>query len=299
MAPHAGSPLPAIAMMLLALTILPVSDSIGKTLTVTLPILQLTWARFFFHLLVVLPVAALRPEHRRALGPRVALFQVLRGALLVAANFFFLVALKHMPLADSVAVLFVAPLIVTVLAPFALGEHVGIRRYTAAAIGFVGALVIIRPGAGAAGWYALLPLAAGFCYACYLLATRRLAGSAPPIVTLAYTAIAGAAIMSAVVPFVWQWPNAAEFGLMIMIGPIAALGHYLLIRAHERTQASLLAPFSYWQIVSSTAMGYLVFGDFPDRWTWVGFLILAASGIYVSIREQRLALARARAEGLA
>ena len=289
--PVAASTLPAVAMMVLALSVLPVSDSIGKYLTATVPVLQVVWARYFFHLVVVTPVA-LANHGRRALSPRVAARQMIRGVFLVLSSLSFFFGLRFLPLADSVAVLFVAPLIVTALAPFVLGERVGWRRYAAVAVGFVGALVIIRPGGGAAGWHALFPLGAGFCYAGYLLATRKLAGSAPPMVTLAYTAVTGAVLLSALMPFVWRWPSPWELALMASMGPIAASGHYLLIRAHERAPASLLAPFSYWQIVTTAAIGYVLFGDFPDRWTWAGAAILVASGIYVWLRERKLGARR-------
>lgn len=283
-------------MVVAALSIFPLSDGIGKYLIAAgVPVIQLVWARYFFHLAAVAPFA-LAAHGAAALSPRLVGRQAVRGVFLVFSTLFFFAGLRYLPVADSVAVLFVAPLIVTALAPFVLGERVGVRRYSAVAVGFVGALIVIRPGAGAAGWHALFPLAAGVCYAGYLLATRRLAGRAPPAVTLAYTAIAGTIAASAALPFVWHWPGWVDFTMMAAIGPMAAAGHYLIIRAHERAQASLLAPFGYWQIVMATVVGYSGFGDFPDRWTWFGTAILVASGAYVSVREQRLAAAKARAE---
>jgi len=284
-------------MVMAALSIFPVSDGIGKYLIAGgVPVIEVVWARYFFHLAAVAPFAA-AAHGARALLPRQAARQAVRGVFLVFSTLFFFAGLRYLPVADSVAVLFVAPLIVTALAPLVLGERVGLRRYTAAAVGFAGALIVIRPGASAAGWHALFPLGAGICYAGYLLATRRLAGRAPPLVSLVYTAIAGTAAASAALPFVWHWPGWPEFLAMAAIGPMAAVGHYMIIRAHERAQASLLAPFAYWQIVMSTAVGYVGFRDFPDGWTWFGTAILVASGAYVSVREQRLAAARARAEG--
>ena len=294
MPPAAASPLPAIAMMVAALSIFPLSDGIGKYLVgLGVPVIQLVWARYFFHFAAVAPFA-IAAHGPAALSPRLVGRQAVRGVFLVVSTILFFLGIRHMPLADSVAILFVAPLIVTALAPFVLGERVGIRRYTAVAVGFVGALIVIRPGGSVAGWYALYPLGAGICYAFYLLSTRRMAGRAPPLVTLTYTAIAGTIAASAALPFVWQWPGWLEFLAMAAIGPMAAAGHLMIIRAHERTQASLLAPFSYWQIVMSTVVGYFAFGDFPDRWTWIGTAVLVASGVYVSVREQRLAAQRAK-----
>jgi drug/metabolite transporter (DMT)-like permease len=296
MAPAAASPLPAIVMVMAALSIFPVSDGIGKYLIAAgVPVTQLVWARYFFHFAAVAPFA-FAAHGAAALSPRLVGRQAVRGVFLVLSTVFFFSGLRYLPVADSVAVLFVSPLIVTALAPFVLGERVGLRRYTAVAVGFIGALIVIRPGGGAAGWHALYPLGAGICYAFYLLSTRRMAGRAPPMVTLTYTAIAGTLASSAALPFVWHWPGWIEFLAMAAIGPMAAVGHYMIIRAHERAQASLLAPFSYWQIVMSTIVGYLGFGDFPDRWTWFGTAVLVASGAYVSLREQRLATQRVKAE---
>lgn len=278
-------------MMLLALSVLPLSDTIGKYLTATVPVLQIVWARYFFHLAVTAPMAV-AGHGRRVLSPRVAARQLVRGLFLAASTICFFSGLRWLPLADSIAVLFVAPLIVTALAPFVLGERVGWRRYGAVAVGFVGALIIVRPG-GETGWYALFPLASGFFYAFYLLATRRLAGSAPPIVTLAYTAVVGTIVLSAMMPFVWRWPSLMEMALMALMGPIGAIGHYLIIRAHERASASLLAPFQYWQIVTTTILGFIVFRQFPDHWTLLGAVILIASGVYIWLRERQLAARRA------
>ena len=171
-------------MMVGALSIFPISDGIGKYLIAAgLPVLQLVWARYFFHFVAVAPFA-LAAHGPASLSPRFVGKQAVRGVFLVASSVFFFLGIRRLPIADSVAVLFVAPLIVTALAPFVLGERVGVRRYSAVAVGFLGALIIIRPGLGATGWYALYPLGEGVCYAAYILATRRLAGSAPPMVSL-------------------------------------------------------------------------------------------------------------------
>ncbi|MBL8704371.1 MAG: DMT family transporter [Rhodospirillales bacterium] len=292
--PTASSPVPAILMMLLGVSILPISDAAAKFLAASLPLLQVAWARYFFHLVATLPFILAR-HGLRALWPPSPWLQLLRGALLLCSTTCFYAGLRYLPLADCVAVLFVAPLFVTVVAPFVLGEKVGIRRYLAAAVGFAGALVIIRPGGETTGWAALFPLVSGFCYGSYILATRKLAGSAPAAVTLAYTALIGAGALSLALPVVWQAPTIEQIFIMLVLGPWAAIGHYLLISAHERAPASLLAPFQYWQIVVSVGLGFLLFGDFPDRWTAIGATIVILSGIYVTLREQKLARERQRA----
>jgi len=191
-----------------------------------------------------------------------------------------------MPLADALALIFVSPLLVTALSPWVLGESVGPRRKLAVLVGFLGALLIIRPGVGAIQWPALLALGAGVVFGLYLLTTRRLAGSAPPLVTLTYSAAAGALIMSFVAPVVWVVPSLTDLAGMVMLGAIAAGGHFLLIKSFDFAPASLLAPFTYSEIIMTTLLGFVFFGDFPDSWTWAGIAVIIGSGVYISLRER-------------
>lgn len=218
--------------------------------------------------------------------------QLLRGVLLVCSTFTFFLAVKFMPLADALALAFISPLVVTALSPFLLGEKVGVRRFSAVGVGFLGALIIIRPGTGMMHWAAFLALGAGCTYALYVVMTRKLAGSAPPIVTLVYGALFGALVTSSALPMAWKAPTPAEWAWMAAIGGCAACSHYLIIRAYEGAPASLLQPFTYVEIVMATILGFTWFGDFPDRWTWIGIAILVASGSYISIRERQLAIRR-------
>ncbi len=275
-----------ILMLLGAMAILPLMDAIAKHLSATFPLLEITWARFFFHFLVLLPILLAR--HRPAqLWPQRPALQILRGGLLMASTFCFFGGVSYMPLADTLAIFFISPLIVTLLAPALLGEQVGIRRKTAVAVGFIGALVIIRPGLTVFQPAALFGIGSGFIYALYSITTRKLAGTAPPLVTAAYTALFGAIGTSAVVPFVWRMPAPGELALMVLMGMIAAVGHFLIVLAYRRAEASLLSPLTYSEMIAMVAVGYAVFGDFPDFWTLVGIVILIGSGAYISIREHR------------
>lgn len=286
-----ASPLPAILTLMVAMSVVPVMDAIAKHLSATLPVNQITWARYVFHLALAVPMMLMLHPARELRPARLGL-QLLRGLMLVISTYTFFLGVAYLPLADALALAFIAPLAVTALSPLLLGEHVGARRFTAVAVGFLGALVIIRPGSGLMHWAAAYPLAAGISYALYVVLTRKLAGTAPPLVTLVYGAIIGALVTSASLPFAWKAPGAAEWFWMAAIGLCAALGHYLIIRAYEHAPASLLSPFSYIEIVSASALGYFCFGDFPDSWTWVGIAILIASGVYISLRERKLALKR-------
>lgn len=266
--------------------VMPANDATVKYLVASLPAVQLTWARFFGNLVLLAPFVLARhgPAALRVSDPRL---QLLRGLVIVAANLTFIAAVGTVPLADAIALIFVAPLVVTALSHLLLGEPVGPWRWAAVLIGFAGALVIIRPGMNEFGWTALLPLAAALCYALYLLITRRLVGTAPALVTQTITAAVGAAIASLLVPFVWQAPTAGETALMVFIGTASCVGHLLITVAHDHAEASTLAPLTYLSIVGATLFGWLIFGDLPDALTLAGAAIVIGSGLFIGLHARR------------
>ena len=281
-------PLVGFLLMLTSTALLPVMDGMAKHLSQTYPLMQVVWARYFFHLLTMLPLLLWR-YGPRALWPRRPAVQLMRGLLLLVATMLFFAAISRMPLANAMSLLYVSPLLVTALAPFVLREFVGWPRRLAVVAGFIGVWVVLRPGTAGFELTGLLALAAGTVHALYLLITRRLAGSAAPLVTLAYTALVGAVIMSFVAAFFWQAPTPADFGLMVLMGLLAAVGHLLVILAFDVAPASLLAPVGYFEIVTATIVGLVVFGDFPDVWTWAGVAVIVGSGVFISVRERRSA----------
>jgi len=281
-----GAVLTGILLIVLAMTIVPIMDGLAKLLSARYPVLEIVWARYFFHLLYLLPIVVIR-YGSAALLPRHPSLQVLRGGLLLVSTFLFFAALSHMPIADALALVFISPLIVTALSTVLLGEKVGPRRWVAVLVGFIGALIIIRPGFTTVDTGTMMALGAGVIYAFYMLATRKLSGTAPPLVTLTYTALLGAVVMSIIVPFGWITPNPFDLFMMAAMGGCAAAGHFLLIKAFEYAPASVLAPFGYTEIIMATAIGYVLFGDFPDYWTWIGIAVISSSGIYISLRERR------------
>jgi drug/metabolite transporter (DMT)-like permease len=280
------NPLAGVLLLVIAMSVVPIMDGFAKYLSAFYPVPQIVWARYFFHLLILLPLV-LWWHGWRGLVPRRPRLQLLRSSFLLCSTVLFFGAIALIPLADAIALVFISPLIVTACSPLVLGEHVGLRRWSAVIIGFLGACVIFRPGLGVFQWGSLLAIAAGATYAFYILSTRKLSGSAPPLVTLLHTALLGAAIMSLVVPFIWVTPTRLDLALMVGMGLIAAFGHFLIIMAFERAGASVLAPYSYSEIVTATLVGYVAFGDFPDVWTWVGVAIIIVSGIYIALRERR------------
>jgi len=273
-------------MLLAGLQLLPVVDGLARYLSTEYSVLLLAWGRYTSHLVAVLPVAVWR-HGRDALWPPSPWLQLLRGTLLVLATLCFFGAVARMPVADSIAVVFVYPFIVTAASALLLGEAVGRRRWSAVATGFLGVLVIARPGGGFDPAGTVLALGAGTSFACYTLITRHLAGRAPPLVGLTFTAVVGAVVMNLALPWTWQ-PVSAEAGaLMALMGLLTATGHGLVMRAYETAPASLLAPLGYSEIVGAVLVGVALFGEFPDPMTWLGIAIIAASGVYISLRETR------------
>ncbi len=286
-------PVLAIGLMLIATLIFPFMDGTAKYLAQTYSVTQVTWARYFFHLAVLLPLV-LWQYPARALLPKPLWPQILRGIFLLGGTLTFFAGLDFLPLVDMLALGFIAPLIITLASPFFLGERISTRRITAAGIGFIGALVVLRPGTDLFQWAALFGLGTGIMIAAYDILNRKIARSVPSAIAIMYTSVVGVVVISMVVPFDWQTPAIRDWGLMAFMGASGAFCHWLLILAYERCEASLLAPFAYAELVTATFVGYVYFGDFPDTFTWIGIAILVASGLYISYRERHLGLRRAR-----
>jgi drug/metabolite transporter (DMT)-like permease len=213
--------------------------------------------------------------------------QLGRGLLLPIATLSFIAALKVMPLAEASALGFVAPLFVTLLSVPILKERVGPRRWAAVVVGFLGALVIVRPGGGLLQWAALLPLVTAASYSIYQILTRLVSRDEHPVTSLFHAIALGAAITSAALPWVWQAPPSVFAALLLgLTGVFGGIGHLALIKAFDMAPASLLAPFGYSQVVWTMALGYLVFGDFPDPISLLGIAIVVGSGIYIWWREK-------------
>lgn len=295
--PAPNATLTGILLLVAGFQIVPIMDAIAKWLSADYPVLQISWARFFFHLLLMAPLVFWRYGLGVFRLPHQGL-QLLRGGFLLGATIAFFTALSELPMADTLALVFISPMVVTLLSPWLLKERFGWRRLLAVVAGFVGVLVIVRPGFAEIGWGTVAGLSCGLSFSLYVIATRKLAGTAPPLVTLGYTAILGCVVLSAVMLFggesVWVTPDAEGLGLMAAIGVCAAAGHFLVIKAYEYAEASLLAPFGYSEMVATATLGYIVFGDFPDGWTWLGIAIIVGSGVYIALRERALGRRKAK-----
>lgn len=275
-----------IGLTILAIGLFTVMDTIGKGLTASYPVPQVVWARYFFQfgwmLLLIPRVGVIGLARTRRLGMNVA-----RGLLLAVSTLFMFTAISLVPLADAYTITFTAPLLVTVFSIPLLGERVGWRRWSAVLVGFVGVLIVIRPGVGMPHWALALPLVTALGFAIYQILTRKVAGVAgeTSVAMLFYLAWIGAAVMTALVPFFWRTIAPLDWLPMAAMGALGGLGHLILIRALTIAPASLLAPFVYTQIAWALVLGYLVFGDVPDRWMLTGCAVIVASGLYVFYRE--------------
>jgi len=275
----------AISYNLLAWAILPFMDTIAKYLSAELSFFQITWARYFFTVFFTLPFMFFffRKNLTWSTQPKL---QIFRGLTLFCANVLFFYSISVISMAKALTLAFVAPLITTALSPFFLGEKVGFRRWPAVIIGFVGSLIVIRPGFIEFNFASIAALGTGFFYGIYLVITRKLHSSDSPLLTLLLTGVVGAIIGSFIVPVVWINPTFNQWSLLALMGIFACLGHLFLILSLKYADASKLAPFGYFEIVTNVILGYYFFSDFPHYWTWFGLAIIICSGIYISFRER-------------
>ena len=281
----------AISYNLLAWAILPFMDTIAKYLSSDLSFFQITWARYFFTVLFTLLFMFFffRKNLTWTTQPKL---QIFRGLTLLFANVLFFYSISVISMAKALTLAFVAPLITTALSPFFLGEKVGFKRWSAVIVGFIGSLIVIRPGFIEFNLASVAALGTGFFYGIYLIITRKLHRSDSPLLTLLLTGVVGAVVASFIVPAVWINPTFNQWSLLALMGIFACLGHLFLILSLKYADASKLAPFGYFEIVTNLILGYYFFGDFPHYWTWIGLSIIICSGVYISFREKIVMLVK-------
>ncbi|MBJ6125189.1 DMT family transporter [Microvirga splendida] len=280
----ASSPLRGILFLIASTVVFSVADVITKQLASTLPPPEVAWMRYVTFALVIIPVVLLKggPGLLRSRRPKL---QVLRGCGMVGSSLLFIASLPSLPVADATAIFFVSPILIMALSVFFLGETVGWRRWSAAAFGFIGVMIVVRPGTGAFQFAALLPMMAASSWAVGAVVTRKIVGD-HAFTTLAYSALVGTVVLSALMPFNWVTPDATEIGLGLSMGVLFAIGHWFIVLAYRHGNASMIAPFSYVQLIWAGSLGYLVFGTVPDAWTITGAGIIALSGLYAAYRER-------------
>jgi drug/metabolite transporter (DMT)-like permease len=280
--------LKGIALMLSAMALMPFMDLGAKMLGEQgVPVTQVVWGRMFFSAVLILPFAL------KMMGPGICIPQplplhALRAVLLITATLSFFSALNYLPIADTLAIFFVQPLLITLLSPWLLHERVSTERWAAVLVGFIGTLIIVRPGFQAINAGVVLALIAGLSLALYFVVTRKMARTTNAIATTLQTNLVGTAMMTIIAYSSWQSLTVPQWSWMALIGTTAAIGHYLIVKAYENADASLLAPLAYVEMINAVNLGWLFFGDFPDRWTFAGVAVLAGCAIYVSWRERQL-----------
>ena len=277
-----------IALMSGAVACFACLDAMAKYLGGHMDPLQVVAMRyvsaFFLALLFSNPFT--RPGLLKTTRP---MLQIVRGLLMLLTTIFNFLAFRYLQLDEALAIMFSTPFLVAIMVGPLLGEWVGWRRWTAIGVGFIGVLVVIRPGLGGIQWAALLSVAAAIFYAGYAIATRMVMRHDHGETTLLYANVVGVAVMMPVLPFVWTAPPSLfELGLLLAVGAFGSVGHYLLIMAHDRAPASVLSPFMYTQLLWATTLGYLVFSNVPNHWTLAGAAIVVASGLYLLYREQKV-----------
>jgi drug/metabolite transporter (DMT)-like permease len=276
----------AIGLMCGALFCFACLDATAKWLSDHVDPLQVVWARYLGSVLVVSVFVNqyTTPGVSRTMRPWL---QGIRSLLLLGSTMLNFTALKYLQLAETVSIQFATPFLVALLAGPMLGEWVGPRRMIAICIGFLGVLIVTRPGFGGLHPAAFLSMASAVCYALYGITTRMLAASDSSRTTMFYSGLAGVALMTPILPFVWSTPQSLMVWLFLgSVGFYGAFGHWLLILAHARAPAPILAPFIYGQLLWMLLLGYIVFGDLPDRWTMIGAGVVISSGLYLLYREQ-------------
>ncbi|RMD95691.1 MAG: DMT family transporter [Alphaproteobacteria bacterium] len=279
--------------MALAMFLFAAVDTQGKFLTQSLHPIQIVWTRQLGLLAGALMLLALRGRALLVTGQPVA--QVVRGALAATSATLFITAVAFVPLADAVAISFVAPFIVTLMGAIFLREPVGLRRWAAVIVGFLGTLIVIRPGLGVLHPAAFLVIGAAALFSLRQILSRSLAATDRTETTVAYTAFVGSALLTLPLPFVWRTPEwGLEVALLIGMALIAGVAELMVIKALEIGQAVVVAPVHYSIMIWSTFYGWLVFHQLPDFWTWVGAAIIVATGLYTLNRE-RLAARRPQA----
>lgn len=275
----------ALTYLIVATSLFPLQNVIAKRLIETYPVEEIIWGRFFFYFIAIAPIVLHRFGSKVFIPDKLPT-NILRSALLTFSGFFLYFSLQTVPVADSIAVLYVYPLLITALSPLVLGERVARLQWFAVGLGFTGVCVLVRPGADAISPGALFALASGASIALAMVLTRKLSASNDPLATLFFSGMFGALATSVILPFVWVAPNWEHWILMAAMGLTAAIGHYLLILAYGKAPASKLAPFAYWEVIATTALGYALLGSRPDSITWIGASIICIGGVINACKKR-------------
>lgn len=283
-------PVKGILLILAAMVFFSMSDSCSKLLGQMIPPIEVVWLRYSGFTLLMLPALLRRPALFRSSAP---VLQIGRGLGLLGSALFFTAGLQFLAMADATAMSFVSPLFITALSIPVLGEKVGLRRWSAIVVGLLGVLIVVRPGTSAFNPASMFPLLSSVSWACGIVLTRKMSGSADHMVTtLGYAAITGWVVVSLMLPFVWVVPSWEAVAIGGFMACVSTAAQWLVVLGYRRANASVLAPFSYTQLVWSSLAGFLLFSMVPDLMTLAGAAVIIASGLYTAHRERIVARQR-------
>jgi drug/metabolite transporter (DMT)-like permease len=251
----------------------------GKLLLTRYSLVQVVWGRYIVHLILALIIMA--PILTRIIRSGNLKLQLLRSAFMLGSTTFYFAGVQFLPLTEANAINFLTPVLVVILAQPILGERVGLQRWIGVATGFIGAMIIIRPGSGVMDVAAGIIVLSALCNACYQLSTRKIGAIDDPLTTVLYTALVGSIAASFAVPFDWRPIDLEGWLLMIAIGAFALIGHFALIKAYRLASAPTIAPFGYSILLWSAVFGFVLFNQLPDLWTLLGAAIIVAGGFTI------------------
>lgn len=277
-----------ILFICLSGALFPIMNGLVKLLSGGYETPQIVWARTLGHLIFVLALFAPTRGVVGILRTSRLPWQIGRGSLLLLSTLCFFSAVQFVPLAKAASISFTAPLIVTILAVPLLGEQIGLRRVLAILMGLAGVLIVIRPGSEVFQWASLLILGSSASYALYQILTRQVAGHDTPETSVVYSALVGTVMTTLAVPFFWTTPaSLQDIAILSSLGIFGGLGHYCVARAMTYGPANVLSPFQYFQLIGSVIVGFLMFSEIPDVFTWLGAGVIIASGLFIGWLESR------------
>jgi drug/metabolite transporter (DMT)-like permease len=280
-APPVYRPWLGISFMCVACALFPIQNAFVKQLTGIYPFQEVVWFRLSVHL-VLMCVVFLPRRGLALLRSRVPVQQLVCSAGLLGSTLFFFSSAKYVGVTEAIAISFIAPLAVTFLAWPLLGERITFLRLASVVIGFVGVMIVIRPGSSVFQWASLMMLGSAICYALYQIVVRRVATVDSPATTAFYCALGCTIATSFLVPFHWKTPdNWRDVMMMMSLGISGGFGHYCVARAFSYAPANLIAPLNYTQMIGSVVVGYLMFAEIPDFYTWAGSTVIIAAGLLV------------------
>ena len=274
----------AVILNISAWMLLPFMDGLAKFLSQDIHFLQVVWGRYFFMAFFSISITYFFFNKHLKFTKGIKI-QILRSFFLFFSTLFFFYAISIISLAEALTLAFISPIIATILSFLILKEKVGLRRWIAVISGFIGVLFVIRPGFNEINLATIAAVGAGICYAFYVISTRKLSSIDSPLMTLIFTGLTGAIVISLIVPYFWTWLTLSQWMLLISLAAIGTMAHLLLILSLTLAEASKLAPLAYSEIIMNVIIGYYFFGDFPNQWIWIGLTIIIASGVYISLRE--------------